>query len=330
MILRFASPWFLLLSLAVIAAVWLLWRMRKRQPAAAYSHLKLLEMAGTSWRVKGKWIPTAAKILGALLVVVALARPQSGTASREVTSEGIDIMLVLDVSGSMKAEDFKPNNRLYVAKQVIRDFVEGRTNDRIGLVVFAGQSFTQCPLTLDYDVLLNFLDKVDFGMIEDGTAIGMALANAVNRLRDSHAKSKIIVLLTDGVNNRGQIEPLTAAEIAKTLGIKIYTIGAGKPGNALYPVEDPVFGKRYVYIPNEIDEKSLSQIAELTGGRYYRAQSEQMLERVYTEISMLEKTEVKVKEYVQYRELFSYFAVAALVSVVLGGALGATWFRTLP
>jgi len=330
MILRFANPWFLLLGLLVIAAALLLWRMRKSQPAAAYSHLKLLEMAGASWRVKGKWIPTAAKIFGALLVVVALARPQSGTASREVTSEGIDIMLVLDVSGSMKAEDFKPNNRLYVAKQVIKEFVEGRTNDRIGLVVFAGQSFTQCPLTLDYDVLLNFLDKVDFGMIEDGTAIGMALANAVNRLRDSNAKSKVIVLLTDGVNNRGQIEPLTAAQIAKTLGIKIYTIGAGKPGNALYPVEDPVFGKRYVYIPNEIDEKSLSQIAELTGGRYYRAQSEQMLERVYKEISLLEKTEVKVKEYVQYQELFSYFAVAALASVVIGGVLGATWFRTLP
>lgn len=330
MILRFANPWLLLTGLLVLGAAWLLWMMRKQQPAAAYSHLKLLEASGTSWRVRGRWIPTAARILGALLIVVALARPQSGTASREITSEGIDIMLVLDVSGSMKAEDFKPNNRLYVAKQVIREFVKGRTNDRIGLVVFAGQSFTQCPLTLDYDVLLSFLDKIDFGMIEDGTAIGMALANAINRLRDSTAKSKVIILLTDGVNNRGQIEPLTAAQIAMTLGIKIYTIGAGKPGNALYPVEDPVFGKRYVYIPNEIDEKSLSQIAELTGGRYYRAQSEQMLERVYKEISMLEKTEVKIKEYVQYRELFSYFTAFALVSVVLGGALGATWFRTLP
>ena len=330
MILRFAHPWFLLCGILVIAAAWLLWTMRKHQPAAAYSHLPLLDAAGPSWRVRGRWIPTAAKILGALLVVVALARPQSGTASREITSEGIDIMLVLDVSGSMKAEDFKPNNRLYVAKQVIRDFVEGRTNDRIGLVVFAGQSFTQCPLTLDYDVLTSFLDDIDFGMIEDGTAIGMALANAVNRLRESTAKSKVIVLLTDGVNNRGMIEPITAAEIAKTLGIKVYTIGAGKPGNALYPVEDPVFGKRYVYIPNEIDEESLSQIAELTGGRYYRAQSEQMLERVYQEISLLEKTEVKIKEYVQYQELFSFFAAAALASVVLGGALGATWFRTLP
>jgi Ca-activated chloride channel family protein len=330
MILRFAHPWFLLLGLAVIGAAWLLWLYRKRQPAAAYSHLGLVESANRSWRVRGRWIPTAAKIIAALLVVIALARPQSGTASREVTSEGIDIMLVLDVSGSMKAEDFKPNNRLYVAKEVIKDFVEGRTNDRIGLVVFAGQSFTQCPLTLDYDVLLSFLDEIDFGMIEDGTAIGMALANAVNRLRESEAKSKVIVLLTDGVNNRGQIEPLTAAEIAKTLGIKVYTIGAGKPGNALYPVEDPVFGKRYVYIPNEIDEESLSQIAELTGGRYYRAQSEQMLERVYQEISLLEKTEVKIKEYVQYEELFGAFAAAALALVALGAVLESTWLRTLP
>jgi Ca-activated chloride channel family protein len=330
MILRFANPWLLLTGLAVAAAVVLWWRSYRRRPSVAYSHLELLNRVSPSWRTHGRWVPPAAKILALALIVIALARPQSGTASREITSEGIDIMLVLDVSGSMKAEDFKPNNRLYVAKQVIREFVKGRTNDRIGLVVFAAQSFTQCPLTLDYDVLLGFLDKIDFGMIEDGTAIGMALANAVNRLRDSKAKSKIVILLTDGVNNRGQIDPLTAADIAKTLGIKVYTIGAGKPGNALYPVEDPVFGKRYVYIPNEIDEKTLQEIAERTGGRYYRAQSEKMLERVYEEISMLEKTEVKIKEYVQYRELFSYFAIAALASVVIGGVLGATWFRTLP
>jgi Ca-activated chloride channel family protein len=330
MILRFASPWFLLTGLAVAAAVVVWWLSYRRRPAVAYSHLDLLHRVGPSWRARGRWIPHAAKILALVLIVIALARPQSGTASREITSEGIDIMLVLDVSGSMKAEDFKPNNRLYVAKEVIRDFVEGRTNDRIGLVVFAAQSFTQCPLTLDYGVLTGFLDKIDFGMIEDGTAIGMALANAVNRLRESEAKSKIVILLTDGVNNRGQIDPLTAAEIAQTMGIKVYTIGAGKPGNALYPVEDPVFGKRYVYIPNEIDEESLQEIANRTGGRYYRAQSEKMLERVYEEISMLEKTEVKIKEYVQYRELFSYFAIAALASVVLGGVLSSTWFRTLP
>ncbi len=330
MTLRFADPWFLLAAIPVLIAVGLMWFRRNRRPATAYSHLDLLANVSTSWRVRLRWIPTAARVLALLLIVVALARPQSGSASREITSEGIDIVLVLDVSGSMKAEDFKPNNRLYAAKEVIRDFVQGRTNDRIGLVVFAGQSFTQCPLTLDYDVLTGYLDEIDFGMIEDGTAIGMALANAVNRLRESEAKSKVVVLLTDGVNNRGQIEPLTAAEIAKTMDIRVYTIGAGKPGNALYPVEDPVFGKRYVYIPNEIDEEVLRQMAKLTGGRYYRAQTEKMLEGIYDEISMLETTEIKVKEYVQYSELFKWFAVGALASIVLGGVLGATSFRTLP
>lgn len=330
MILRFAHPWFLLGLVLVAAAVALLWLQRRNRPVAEFSYLGLLDKTGTTMRVRARWLPTALSVLALVLIVGAIARPQSGTSSREITSEGIDIMLVLDVSGSMKAEDFKPNNRLYVAKQVIREFVKGRTNDRIGLVVFAGQSFTQCPLTLDYDVLIGFLDKIDFGMVEDGTAIGMALANAINRLRDSKAKSKIVILLTDGVNNRGEIDPLTAADVAKTLGIKVYTIGAGKPGNALYPVEDPVFGKRYVYIPNEIDEDVLQQIATRTGGRYYRAQSEQMLEKVYKEISLLEKTKVKIKEYVQYRELFGYLAVAALCALVLGGVLRNTWLRSLP
>lgn len=330
MTLRFADPWFLLVLLLVGVAVWLTWRLRRLSPATSFPHLDLLKDVAPTWRVRTRWLPSAARLIALLLLVIALARPQSGSTSREVTSEGIDIMLVLDVSGSMKAEDFKPNNRLYVAKQVIREFIKGRANDRIGLVVFSGQSFTQCPLTLDYGVLTGFLDKIDFGMIEDGTAIGMAIANAVNRLRESTAKSKIIILLTDGVNNRGQIDPLTAAEIARTMTIKIYTIGAGKPGNAMYPVDDPVFGRRYVYLPNELDEPSLRQIADRTGGRYYRAQSEKMLEDIYKEISMLEKTEVKVKEYVQYRELFGYFAAAALGCMFLAGVLGATWFRTLP
>lgn len=331
MMFKFEHPWYLLALLLVIGALaFLWWRRDRNRPVASYSNLGLLERGGTTLRSRAWWVPTALRVLALVLMVVAIARPQSGTTSREITSEGIDIMLVLDVSGSMKAEDFKPHNRLYVAKQVIRDFVEGRSNDRIGLVVFAGQSFTQCPLTLDYDVLTGFLDDIDFGMIEDGTAIGMALANAINRLRESEAKSKIVILLTDGVNNRGEIDPLTAAQMAEAMDIKVYTIGAGKPGNALYPVEDPVFGKRYVYIPNEIDEEVLQKIAQQTGGLYYRAQSEQMLERVYEEISLLEKTEVKIKEYVQYRELFGYFAIAALACVVIGGVLSTTWLRTLP
>lgn len=330
MILRFAQPWFLLGLLLVAGLIWWEIRSRRRERAAAFSSLSLLGDVKPSWRVRLRWLPKAARLLALAALVFAIARPQSGTASREITSEGIDIVLALDVSGSMKAEDFQPNNRLYVAKQVIRDFVKGRTNDRIGLVVFSGEAFTQCPLTLDYDVLATLIDKIDFGMIEDGTAIGTGLANALNRLRESTAKSKVVILLTDGVNNRGQIEPLTAAQVAKTLGVKVYTIGAGKPGNAMYPVEDPVFGKRYISLPNEIDEELMQQIADMTGGRYYRAQSEQMLERIYKEISTLEKTEVKVKEYVQYRDLFGWFAAFALGATVLSSVLAGTWFRTIP
>ncbi|HUU47020.1 MAG TPA: VWA domain-containing protein [Acidobacteriota bacterium] len=329
-IVRFADPWYLTAGVLVVFLVW--WEIRswRRRPATSFSHLGLVAAVRPSLRVRLRWLPSVLRALALMALVLALARPQSGTASQEITSEGIDIVLALDVSGSMKAEDFQPNNRLHAAKEVIREFVEGRTNDRIGLIVFAAQAFTQCPLTLDYSVLVGFLDEIDFGMIEDGTAIGTGLANAINRLRDSDAESKIIILLTDGVNNRGQIEPLTAAEIARTLGIKVYTIGAGRPGTARYPVEDPIFGKRYVNLPNELDEESLQAIADLTGGRYYRAQSEQMLERIYREISALEKTEVKVKEYVQYRELFGYLSLFAAAAAVLNVVLGGTWLRTLP
>lgn len=328
--IRFANPWFLALTLLVAGVVWVRWLLREARPTTAFPHLELIREIKPTWRVRLRWLPQAARVGGLLLAAIALARPQSASTSNEITSQGIDIMLVLDVSGSMKAEDFRPNNRLYVAKQVIHEFIEGRTNDRIGLIVFAGQSFTQCPLTLDYRVLTGFLDKIDFEMVEDGTAIGMAIANAVNRLRESTSKSKIIILLTDGVNNRGQIEPLTAAEIARTMGVKIYSIGVGKPGNAMYPVDDPVFGKRYVYLPNDLDEESLKRIADRTNGRYYRAQSEAMLEQIYREIGMLEKTEVKIREYVQYRELIHIPGVGALLLLGFAGIAGATLFRTLP
>jgi Ca-activated chloride channel family protein len=327
---RFASPWFLTGGVIVLFLIWWEWRAWRHRPAAAFSDLGLIEGTRPSLRARLRPLPSVLRVLVLLLLVVALARPQSGTASREITSEGVDIVLALDVSGSMKAEDFQPHNRLHVAKEVIRDFVENRANDRIGLVVFAAQAFTQCPLTLDYEVLLSFLDQIDFGMIEDGTAIGTGLATAVARLRDSDAKSRIIILLTDGVNNRGQIDPVTAAEVAKALNVKVYTIGAGKPGSARYPVDDPVFGKRYVTLPNELDEDVLQQIADATGGKYYRAHSEQMLERVYQEISTLEKTEVKIKEYIQYHDLFSRFALAALAAAFVGIVLGGTWLGSLP
>ena len=265
-----------------------------------------------------------------LLFVVAFARPRSGTEYKEVTSEGIDIMLALDVSSSMQAEDFKPHNRLYVAKEEIKKFINRRVNDRIGLVVFARYSFTQCPLTTDYGVLLNFVDQVDFGLVEDGTAIGMAIANAVNRLRDSDSESKIIILLTDGDNNAGEIDPITAANLAEALDIKIYTIGAGKPGNAMYPYQDPIFGKRYVYQPTKIDEKSLKEIAKRTNGKYFRARSGEELEEIYSIIDDMEKTEVKIASHVQYKELFQYFAYSGLFLLMLELILANTYFRKLP
>lgn len=316
-----------------IVILMVLYRLKKGRVYAAtikYSDLKIVKRSAKTGRAKWRGILTVMRIVAVALLAVALARPQAGTENREVTSEGIDIMLALDVSGSMKAEDFKPENRLYVAKEEIKKFVNKRYSDRIGLVVFSQSSFTQCPLTLDYGVLLTFLDQVKFGMIQDGTAIGMALANCINRLRESPSKSKVIVLLTDGVNNAGQIDPLTAAGIAKTMNVKIYTIGVGKPGNAMYPIEDPIFGKRYVYLPNEIDEASLRQIADKTGGKYFRARSVEELEQIYNEIDLLEKTEIKVNEYVQYRELFPPLVYAGLLLLILEIFLGQTVFRKIP
>jgi Ca-activated chloride channel family protein len=321
-----------LLCIAVTALIiyYYLKKRRRRSASVKYSDLKIVRRSAGSGRQKFRFLLTAFRIIAITSLVVAFARPQSGTESREVSARAIDIMLALDVSGSMKAEDFKPLNRLHVAKEEIKRFVKKRTNDRIGLVIFSQSSFTQCPLTLDYGVLLNFLEQVRFGMIQDGTAIGMALANCVNRLRESPSKSKVIILLTDGVNNAGEIDPLTAAGIAKTMAVKIYAIGVGKPGNAMYPVDDPIFGKRYVYLPNEIDEESLREIASKTGGRYFRARSEKELEEIYDEIDQLEKTEIKVSEYVQYRELFPFFVYLGLGFLILEMVLGQTIFRKIP
>ncbi|HDL03258.1 MAG TPA: VWA domain-containing protein [candidate division Zixibacteria bacterium] len=318
---------------AAVIALMIYYNLKKRRYHSAsikYSDLKIVKRSIKTGRQKLRFILPALRIIAVILFVIAFARPQAGTENREVSTEGIDIMLALDVSGSMKAEDFKPHNRLYVAKEEIKKFVEKRISDRIGLVVFSQSSFTQCPLTLDYGILLNFLDQVKFGMIKDGTAIGMALANCVNRLRESPSKSKVIILLTDGVNNAGQIDPLTAATIAKTMNVKIYTIGAGKPGNAMYPIDDPIFGKRYVYLPNEIDEETLKEIARKTGGKYFRARSEEELEEIYSEIDRMEKTEIKVNEYVQYRELFSIFVILGLGFLVLEMFLSQTVFRKIP
>ncbi len=326
--------WVILLAggIAVLLMVWHYLRRMPRQTASVrYSDLSLVRTGVKTMRQRFRPLVFILRTLAVAILFVAMARPQSGEEQRDIMTEGIDIMMVLDVSSSMKAEDFKPHNRLFVSKEEIGKFIDRRVNDRIGLIVFAKSSFTQCPLTLDYGVLKSFLEQVDFGIVDgDMTAIGSALANAVNRLRHSEGKSKVIVLLTDGENNVWEIDPITAANIAETMGIKIYTIGAGKPGNAMFPIDDPLFGKRYVYAPTQIDEESLKEIAQVTGGRYFRARSEEELDQIYSEIDELEKTKIEVKEYIQYRELFFGLLMAGFGLLAVELVLGQTSLRKIP
>jgi Ca-activated chloride channel homolog len=329
--MRFANPLFLLLLPIIPLLVWDYFRRAKtREASIIFSDISIPKNIRPGFRVKYRHGPMMLRMLAIFIFILALARPQAGQKEEEVITEGIDIMLTLDISGSMRAEDFASQNRLGAAKDVLRDFIKSRRNDRIGLVVFSRYSFTQCPLTLDYGTLLELLDKVDIGMVEDGTAIGMAITNAVNRLRNSAVKSKIIVLLTDGVNNAGKIDPLTASKAAKALGVKIYTIGVGKPGGAMYPVEDPIFGKRYVHIDTEIDEELLKNIARETGGLYFRAKDKEGLAEIYKTIGRLEKTKIETKEYANYTELAGVFILPGFIFLLLEIALANTLFRKIP
>jgi Ca-activated chloride channel family protein len=329
--MRFANIYFLVLLLVLPLILFRYFSAKRiREGSLRFSDLGTVKRLRHSLSLRFRHSLIILRVVIIALLILAMARPQSGQKGEEILTEGVDIILAIDISSSMKAEDFKPKNRLAVAKQVVAEFIRGRKNDRLGMVVFAAKSFTQCPLTLDYGILLNFLDQIDIGQIEDGTAIGMAIATCVNRLRDSDAKSKVVILLTDGINNRGEIDPLTAAKTAKAMGVKIYTIGAGKRGSALYPVDDPVFGRRYVRMPVEIDEETLLQIARITGGRYFRATDGEALANIYHEIGEMEKTEIKTKEYIRYTELFWYFLMPAIV--LLGGeiVLSNTRFRKIP
>ncbi|TXC76179.1 vWA domain-containing protein [Luteibaculum oceani] len=270
------------------------------------------------------------KWIALTLLIIALARPQSKDSYRNVSTEGIDIIIALDVSASMLAKDFTPN-RLESAKDVAMDFISKRTNDRIGLVVYEGEAFTQCPITTDHRVLNSMLKEINTGLLEGGTAIGMGLATSVNRLRESDAKSKVIILLTDGVNNRGEIDPITSAELAKEFGVKVYTIGVGSRGKALSPVSIYPNGQyKYEYIDVKIDELTLEKIAFQTGGKYYRATSEAALREIYDNIDKLEKTEIKVTEYAQRNEEFAPFILAALALLCIEIILKSTWFRSIP
>lgn len=327
--IKFAYPWvFYLLLLLPLSALWYFWRGKNNQSSFKYSSLKILSGYRKSMREKFRHTPFILRLIALALMIVALARPQSFSSGENVYTEGIDIALLLDISGSMLAEDFKPN-RIGAAKNVIDEFIEGRTSDKIGLVIFSYESFTQCPLTIDYRVLRGLLKDVKSGMIQDGTAIGTAIANGVNRLKDSKSKSKVIILLTDGVNNSGEVDPVTAAQIAKTFGIRIYTIGVGTIGQAPYPFQTP-FGIRYQMMPVEIDEAVLTKIARITNGKYFRAVNNRKLESIYREIDKLEKTKVEVSSYRNARELFYPWLFAGLVLLFAEIVLSRTVFRKLP
>ena len=330
MILRFVNP--LVLILLLVIPLIILWETRykySRRGTLRFSDLGVIKAVESGRGERSRRVLLSLRLAAVLLFVLALARPQSGLRQEEVLTQGIDIVLALDVSSSMLAEDIKPN-RVEAVKAVAGEFIQGRKNDRIGMVVFAGEAFTQCPLTLDYTILLRFLEEMKVGMIEDGTAVGMGLATAVNRLRNSEAKSKVIVLLTDGRNNRGAIDPITAAQAAQAFNIRVYTIGAGTRGTALFPVDDPFFGKRYVPRRVDIDEETLRRIGEMTGGQYFRAVNRERLSEIYHEIDEMEKTKISIREYTRYAELFFYPLILGMLMLLAELLLQFTRYRKIP
>jgi len=329
---RFASPWMFGLVVVLAPVVWAALR-GAGQRRLRFSDVGLLAEATGGRSSVFRLVPLALRVAGLFLLIVALARPQGGSVTRDVQSEGVDIALVADTSGSMEAMDFTLGEervtRLQVAKKVIRDFVEGRINDRIGLVVFGEEAIIQCPTTIDYGVLIGTLDAVEIGMAGDGTAIGSAIGEATSRLKDLPGKSKILILLTDGQNTTGLLDPVQAARAAASFGIRIYAIGVGTEGKAPFLVRTP-FGKQMVYQEVELDEPMLKAAAQATGGRYWRADSSDKLAEIYEIIDELEKTKVQVKEFTDYHELFPFVLWPALLLLLLDAVLRATWLRTLP
>lgn len=325
----FAYPGILyLLAIIPLMLFWYFRNGRKKTASITYSSLRVFRGYSPSLKERLRHLPTFLRMGALALFIVALARPQTFASGENIYTEGIDIAMLLDISSSMLAEDFRPN-RIEAAKNVIDDFIKGRTSDKIGLVIFSYESFTQCPLTIDYPVLRGLLKDVKSGMIQDGTAIGTAIANGVNRLKDSKGKSKVIILLTDGVNNAGEIDPLTAAQIAKTYGIRIYAIGVGTVGEAPYPFQTP-FGIRYQNMPVEIDEGTLKKVAEITDGKYFRATNNRKLEEIYQSIDKMEKTKVEVTSYRNASELFYGWLAGGLILLLFEVGLSRTIFRKIP
>ncbi len=330
MTFEFAEPWLLLLILALLPVFWL---TKDSGAKISYSSIATLKAIRARTPFHPRQILKILRFLALILIIIALARPQSGKHFSKTDSEGVDILLALDTSGSMKALDFKINNqptsRLEVVKNVVADFIKKREQDRMGLIVFGEEAFIQCPLTLDHGILLDFLKEIEIGMAGDATAIGSALGIVTNRMKELKAKSKIAILLTDGRSNAGRLSPQKAAEIAKTFGIKVYTIGVGTKGKAPFLV-DTIFGKKYAYEDVDIDEDGLKQIAQETGARYFRATDTENLAQIYDEIDKLEKTEIKVKKYTEYNEMFHWPLLLAILLLLAELVLSRTLLRKIP
>jgi Ca-activated chloride channel homolog len=325
----FAYPEFLWLLLLIPAmTAWYVWKQHRSHPSLQVPGLQWLGDAPVTFRHYLRHVLFAFRMVATSMLIIVMARPQTHDRWEELVTEGIDIVISLDISSSMLAEDFKPN-RMEAAREIAAEFINGRQNDRIGLVIFSGESFTKSPLTTDHAVLVNLLREVEIGMIEDGTAIGMGIATAVNRLRNSQSKSRIIILLTDGVNNRGSIDPLTAADIAASLGIRVYTVGVGSRGTAPFPVRTP-YGVQYQNVEADIDEEVLKEIAAKTGGSYFRATDESKLSEIYSEIEELEKSRIEVRHFNATREEYRSFALIAGLLLLFEWLARILWLRGIP
>jgi Ca-activated chloride channel family protein len=327
--IQFANPeLFVLFAIIPLLVLAYVLRLRKQKASIRMSTFAFLPSQSASIKRFVRHLPIILLLLAFSAMIVALARPQSSLSWQDVTTEGIDIVIAMDISGSMLAEDLKPN-RLEASKNVAMDFISGRPSDRIGLVTFSGESFTQSPLTTDHSVLKNLFKDLQHGMIEDGTAIGMGLATAVNRLKESDAKSKVVILLTDGFNNKGSVPPLTAAEIAREFGVRVYTIGLGTNGMAPYPFKTRFGSIAYQNVEVKIDEETMKEIARQTGGKYFRATNNRSLEAIYEEIDQLEKSKIEVTEYRKKKEEFFPFALLAGILLLLDFTLRTTYLRTI-
>jgi Ca-activated chloride channel family protein len=334
--MEFAEPWWLGLLILVPVVAWLLRRPGDgRSGGITYPDVWSLRRNVSARLLAARALPWLSVIALALLIV-AMARPRQLQEVVQVSAEGIDIVLTLDISGSMRAEDFQPDNRFVVAKRVLQRFIEGTEGDRLALVVFAGKAFTQCPLTLDHDMLLRLLDDVELGMVEDGTAVGMAIATGAARLEKSEAESRVIILLTDGRNNAGAIDPVTAAKAAGAIGVKVYAVGVGTEEGARIPIDDRFLGRTYARNPDgsfkrtKMDEETLREVAELSGGRYFRAADPDALQSIYEEIRSLEKSRFETTEYRRYEELAGRLIIPAAALLGLQVLLSCTWLRKVP